>query len=60
MHDFDMYHERRDTDSVKWNMYDRDVVPLWIAEADFAPPPAVTAALAERVAHGLFGYTAAI
>lgn len=60
MHDFDRYHERRNTDSVKWNIYDRDVVPLWIAEADFAPPPAVTAALAERVSHGLFGYTAAI
>lgn len=60
MHDFDYYHERRNTDSVKWNIYDRDIVPLWIAEADFAPPPAVTAALAERVHHGLFGYTAAI
>jgi cystathionine beta-lyase len=60
MHDFDFYHERRNTDSVKWNVYDRDIVPLWIAEADFAPPPAVTAALADRVNHGLFGYTAAI
>lgn len=60
MHDFDFYHERRNSDSVKWNIYDRDIVPLWIAEADFAPPPAVTAALAARVDHGLFGYTAAI
>lgn len=60
MHDFDTYHERRDTDSVKWNVYNREIVPLWIAEADFAPPPAVTSALAERVNHGLFGYTAAI
>ena len=59
-HDFDKHFARRDSDSVKWNLYDADVLPLWIAEADFKPPQAVTDALAARVAHGIFGYTAAI
>ena len=59
-HDFDTHFARRDSDSVKWNLYGADVLPLWIAEADFKPPQAVTDALAARVAHGIFGYTAAI
>lgn len=58
-HDFDAVYQRIGTDSVKWNMYPDDVLPLWIAEADFRPPEAVVSALAERVAHGIFGYTAA-
>jgi cystathionine beta-lyase len=59
-HDFDTHFARRESDSVKWNLYGADVLPLWIAEADFKPPQAVTEALAARVAHGIFGYTAAI
>jgi cystathionine beta-lyase len=51
---------RRDSDSLKWNLYDADVTPMWIAEADVRPPQAVIDALAARVAHGVFGYTAAI
>ncbi len=44
-------------DSTKWNKYaGRDVLPLWVADMDFAAPPAVIAALQERVAHGVFGY----
>ncbi len=60
MHDFDAYFERRRTDSVKWNLYGADVTPVWIAEADFQPPPAVIDAIVARAQHGLFGYTAAI
>lgn len=58
-HDFDAVYQRIGTDSVKWNLYPRDVLPLWIAEADFRPPQAVIDALADRVSHGIFGYTAA-
>ena len=44
-------------DSVKWNRYaGRDVIPLWVADMDFAAPPAVIAALHRRVDHGVFGY----
>lgn len=44
-------------DSVKWGRYaGRDVLPMWVADMDFAAPPAVIAALQSRVAHGVFGY----
>ncbi|HMV54498.1 MAG: PatB family C-S lyase [Rhodocyclaceae bacterium] len=56
---FDFAHppERRGSDSVKWGRYaGRDVLPLWVADMDFAAPPAVLAALHRRVDHGVFGY----
>ena len=55
--DFDTVIERRGTDSQKWQKYaGRDVMPLWVADMDFKSPPAIIAALQERVATGLFGY----
>ncbi len=48
--------ERRNTDSIKWGLYDEDVLPLWVADMDFSSPPAVIEALQQRVAHGVFGY----
>ncbi|WP_153114819.1 MalY/PatB family protein [Rhodocyclus tenuis] len=55
--DFDRIIERRDGDSLKWNRYaGRDVLPLWVADMDFATPPAVLAAVRERVEHGILGY----
>ncbi len=54
---FDEPVERRGTGSVKWDRYrDTDIMPLWVADMDFRSPPAVIAALEERVAHGVFGY----
>jgi cystathionine beta-lyase len=55
--DFDSILERRHTDSQKWQKYaGRDVLPMWVADMDFLAPPAVLAALHERVNHGVFGY----
>lgn len=55
--DFDAPVERTGTDSEKWAKYaGRDILPLWVADMDFAAPPAVIAALHARVAHGVFGY----
>lgn len=55
--DFDHPPDRRGSDSVKWGRYGgRDVLPLWVADMDFAAPPAVLAALHGRVDHGVFGY----
>ncbi len=34
-----------------------DVLPLWVADMDFASPEAVTQALQERAAHPIYGYT---
>ena len=54
--DFDRVIDRRSSDSNKWRKYASDVLPLWVADMDFASPPAVVAALQARVAHGFFGY----
>jgi cystathionine beta-lyase len=57
--DFDTVTERAGSDSVKWAKYagrDPDVIPLWVADMDFAVPPAVIAALHRRIDHGVFGY----
>ncbi|MGI9142357.1 MAG: aminotransferase class I/II-fold pyridoxal phosphate-dependent enzyme, partial [Fluviibacter sp.] len=44
-------------DSVKWGKYSgRDVLPMWVADMDFAAPPVVLDALSSRIAHGVLGY----
>jgi cystathionine beta-lyase len=32
------------------------IIPLWVADMDFAAPPAVITALRQRLDHGVFGY----
>jgi cystathionine beta-lyase len=50
--------DRTATDSLKWDKYaGRDILPLWVADMDFAAPPAVLEALQQRISHGIFGYT---
>jgi len=53
---FDNLIDRRCTESIKWNCYDADVLPLWVADMDFESPREVIAALRQRVDHGIFGY----
>jgi cystathionine beta-lyase len=56
--DFDTIIDRSATGSEKWGKYQgRDIIPLWVADMDFRSPPAVIAALHERIEHGVFGYT---
>ena len=60
--DFDREINREGTHSVKYdgrqNMFGKsDVIPVWVADMDFAAPPAVIRALAERAAHPIYGYT---
>ncbi|NPV76559.1 MAG: putative C-S lyase [Anaerolineae bacterium] len=57
---FDVMPDRRATESAKWNQYDSDVLPMWIADMDFLSPPAVIEALQQRISHGIFGYAAPI
>lgn len=54
--EFDRVIDRRDTESAKWNWYDEDVLPMWVADMDFRSPEPVIEALNERVNHGIFGY----
>ena len=55
--DFDRASSRHESDSIKWQRYsDKDVIPMWIADMDFAAPDAVVEALQSRVAEGVYGY----
>ena len=57
-YDFTTCPDRADTGSLKWERYPgRDVVPMWVADMDFLSAPEIIAALQERAAHGVFGYT---
>jgi cystathionine beta-lyase len=60
-YDFDTVIDRRNTYSLKYDPVSRgkpsDVLPLWVADMDFQSPPCVLDALAERVRHGIFGYS---
>ena len=55
--DFDAPIERRGTASFKWDLYGDGVLPLWVADMDFASPPPVVEALEARAAHGVLGYS---
>lgn len=57
-YDFDRIIDRRATESIKWQLYGEDVLPMWVADMDFAAPEPVIAALRARVEHGVFGYEA--
>lgn len=61
MFDFDEQINRLNTDSVKWNgikmIYGtEDILPMWVADMDFASPYQIKEALMKRVEHGIFGY----
>lgn len=47
---------RRDRTSVKWVAYPPDVLPLWVAEMDAAPCPAVAQAVSAAMRRGDTGY----
>ena len=60
--DFDREIDRTGTHSVKYDnclavFGKADVIPAWVADMDFAAPPAVTQALTERAQHPIYGYT---
>ncbi len=57
-YDFTTCPDRRGTGSLKWERHaGRDVLPMWVADMDFVSAPEIIAALQERAAHGVFGYT---
>ncbi|ALG67544.1 MalY/PatB family protein [Beggiatoa leptomitoformis] len=55
---FDNVVNRQHTDSIKWQKYGADILPMWVADMDFPSPEPVLNALQQRVAHGVFGYGA--
>ncbi len=59
--DFDKIIPRQGTGSRKWDALDtvfgsEEVLPLWIADMDFASPEAVTATISERAKHPIYAY----
>ena len=57
MYNFDQEINRRGTNCVKWDKIDKDVIPLWIADMDFACLPEVTEAISYRASHPVYGYS---
>ena len=60
--DFDTVIDRRRTNSVKWDFCDccegeDDILPMWVADMDFAAPPMVVQAVREVADHGIYGYS---
>lgn len=60
--DFDQPIEREGTHSVKFDgraqyFGTTDLIPMWVADMDFAVPPCVAQALVARAEHPVFGYT---
>lgn len=55
-YDFDTLIERRNTASMKWDTYEHDVLPMWVADSDFQSPPEVAEAIADVIRRGVFGY----
>ena len=60
--DFDTVHNRRGTDSLKYDFaaargYKEDVLPLWVADMDFKISSYIQDALQLQVEHGIYGYT---
>jgi cystathionine beta-lyase len=60
-YNFDRVIDRKNTYSIKyepaWRGKPADVLPLWVADMDFASPPCVQEALRRRAKHGIFGYS---
>ena len=54
---FDQPIERRGTRSVKWDEESQDVLPLWVADMDFATAPCIQNAITQRAMHPCYGYT---
>ncbi len=55
-YDFDRIIDRCCTNSLKWKKYGDGILPLWVADMDFAAPEPIQNALRRAVEHGIFGY----
>jgi len=60
-YDFDKVIDRSNSYSIKyepsWRGKPSDVLPLWVADMDFAAPPCVQEAIMRRAEHGIYGYS---
>jgi len=56
MTNFDIVPNRRNSNSIKWLRYPKDVLPMWVADMDFPAPKPILTALHKAADHGVFGY----
>lgn len=61
-YDFDRIIDRTETGATKWErpkaMYKvDDIIPMWIADMDFATAPPIVEAIKRRANHPIYGYT---
>lgn len=61
MSDFSIVHNRRNTNSLKWDSIEKTygekgLLPLWVADMDFKTSPAILEALKKIVDQGILGY----
>ena len=47
----------RGDDTIKYGRYGKDILPLWVADMDFAAADCIKDSLQRRLDHGIFGYT---
>ena len=60
--DFDTITDRSNTNAIKYDLAEKrnkplDTISLWVADMDFKTAPCIQKALAEKAAHGIFGYS---
>ena len=55
MYDFDTPVDRKNTNSLKWDIKEGEL-PMWVADMDFQTSPAIIHALEKRVENGVYGY----
>ena len=60
--DFDAVVNRKNTNAIKYDLAKKrgkpeDAVSLWIADMDFPTAPCIQKAVAEKAAHGIWGYS---
>ena len=55
-YNFDTIIDRHSSNSIKWNQYPEDVLPLWVADMDFQTPKPILDALRAALEGGVLGY----
>lgn len=55
-YNFDKVINRRNSDSLKWNV-EEAVLPMWVADMDFQAAPEIISAIKNKAEQGVFGYS---
>ena len=56
-YNFDTVINRHNTNSIKWDGGDANLLPMWVADMDFEVPQPIKEALVKQAEHGIFGYS---